>query len=518
MTEERLESGRYLRALTEHWPYIAGTIALAVAAAVFFVYAADKRYEAGADVLVTPVPSDTFVGVPLFRESDISRSVVAAARIAKSPQIIARAKQRLGFQGEREELLGHVAVAPQEQSSILTITGKVTTAAEAARIANTFADVLIAERTAQLQREVRLAIARLSGQLAEVRARAADSEQAAALAQRLSDLRTLVGARDPTLQIVSRAVPPESQVWPRPVLSVAVALLAGLLLGMGIAVALEVVNPLVLTESDVLERAAPPILARVPWVPDNRVRRDLLRSSTTLPRSALAYRALWGNLAAQRESRHAPETIAFTSTAHDEGKSSTAIGLCVAVALTGMNVILIDADASHGASSRLVAGPPDEGRSLRAALVGDLPLDRVLRATDMFGDRLRILAAHPGDETLLMLVSPERLASLVDELKAIADVIVFDTPPMAGSPDALIFAEATEAVVVTVRLGHTRREQLREVRRDLDQRGIALAGFVIVGRRRRRRRADRARIDIAKARSSGADLSTRPAARESTAR
>jgi uncharacterized protein involved in exopolysaccharide biosynthesis len=53
VTEDRIESGRYLRALREHWPYIAGTVALAVAAAVLFVASAQKRYEADTDVLVT---------------------------------------------------------------------------------------------------------------------------------------------------------------------------------------------------------------------------------------------------------------------------------------------------------------------------------------------------------------------------------------------------------------------------------------------------------------------------------
>src|SRR5437763_1582619 len=232
VSEERLESGRYLRALREHWPYVLGTVVLAVAAAIFLVKAADKRYEAGTDVLVTPVPSQTFVGIPLFHESDLSRSVVTAARIVTSPQVVGGVQERLGLDASRRELLAHVSVTPQQQSSILTITGKATTAEQAVRIANAFADVLIAQRTAELQREVGAAVARLSRQLDTLRAHG-NSVEATALADQVSALRTLLGANDPTLQVVSRAVPPDRPAWPRPVLSVAVALFAGLLLGVG---------------------------------------------------------------------------------------------------------------------------------------------------------------------------------------------------------------------------------------------------------------------------------------------
>ena len=134
-------------------------------------------------------------------------------------------------------------------------------------------------------------------------------------------LRTLVGANDPTLQIVSRAVPPESAAWPRPVLSVVVALLAGLLLGMGIAVAIELLNPLVLAETDVLERAGPPVLARVPRT----------------AKAASAYRGLWANLTSRSDDRHAPEAVLVTG----DGAPLVTVGLGTTLALAGRRVALV---------------------------------------------------------------------------------------------------------------------------------------------------------------------------------
>jgi capsular polysaccharide biosynthesis protein len=463
VTEDRIESGRYLRALREHWPYIAGTVFLALLAALFLVVSAQKRYEAGTDVLVTPVPSDSFVGVPLFRESDVSRAVVAAARIATSPEVADRVRAQLHLSTGRNELLKHVSVAPQEQSSILTITGSASSPGEAATIANGFADGLVAERTAEVQRQARAVVDRLSKQLQTLRS-SGNTAEVTALAAQISTLRTLLGGNDPTLQIVSRAVPPETASWPRPVLSVAVALIAGLLLGMGIAVAIELLNPLVLTETDVLEPTGPPVLARVP------------RS----PKASNAFRGLWANLTSRMDERHSPETVLVTG----EGRALVAVGLATTLALAARRVVLVDADPTGSDVEKLLGVTGVRGSGLRAALVKEVSVHDTLTAVPTFGDRLRLLTSRADDETLLGLVPVERFEGLMHDLKVAAEVVVLAAPDPADAPDTLELAEGADAVVVAIELGHTRRARVAELRRDLGQRAIVPAGFVIVGRRR----------------------------------
>jgi capsular polysaccharide biosynthesis protein len=470
VAEERVDSGRYLRALREHWPYIAGTVLLAVTAAILFVALAEKRYEAETDVLVTPVPADSYVGLPLFRESDVSRAVVAAARIARSPAVTDRARQRLHLRSSRGELLSHVSVAPQEQSSILTITGKATTPEEAARVANAFAGALIAQRTDELQRATRTAVDRLSRQLRALRG-AGSTAEAAALANQVSALRTLIGADDPTLEIASPAVSPETASWPRPVLSVVIALLAGLLFGMGIAVALELLNPLVLAETDVLEPGGPPVLARVP------------RTGATV-----AYRGLWANLAVRMEERRAPETVLVTG----EGRALVTVGLATTLALAGRSVLVVDSDAASSDVEKLLHVNRPRGSGLRAALVNDAPLDDVLVRTPRFGDRLRLLTSRADDQALIGLLPDERVKEFMHEVNGLADVVLISAAEPAAAPDTLELAEVADAVIATVELGHTHRSRVAELRRDLGQRAIVPTGFVVIGRRRLRPEVTRA--------------------------
>jgi capsular polysaccharide biosynthesis protein len=488
VTEERIESGRYLRALREHWPYIAGTVVLAVVAAGLFVASAQKRYEADTDVLVTPVPADSFVGLPLFRESDVSRAVVAAARIVKSPEVADRARQQLHLNAGRNELLSHVSVAPQEQSSILTITGSASSAGEAANIANAFADALVAQRTEELQGAARAAVARLSQQLQTLR-KVGNTTEAAALANQIGAVRTLVGGNDPTLQIASRAVPPATAAWPRPVLSVVVALIAGLLLGMGIAVGIELLNPLVLAETDVLERTGPPVLARV-----RRTRKD-----------ASAFRGLWANLISRMEGRHAPETVLVTG----DGRELVSVGLATTLALAGRRVVVVDADAARSEIDQVLGVSRSGGSGLRAALVDEVAPNDALTPVPRFGDRLRLLTSRPDDEALVGLVPVERFESFMQDLAGVADVVVVAAPEPVDAPDTLELAEAADAVVVAVELGHTRRARVAELRRDLGQRAIVPTGFVVIGRRRLGRRRPQPSRALARPRT----IEREPAAR-----
>src|SRR5215216_2412676 len=87
--EERQGTARYLQALAQHWPFVIGSVVLAVAAATLYLATAESRYEAHADVLVIPVSLDdeTFIGIPLIRESGEGRSVLTAARLVERPEV-----------------------------------------------------------------------------------------------------------------------------------------------------------------------------------------------------------------------------------------------------------------------------------------------------------------------------------------------------------------------------------------------------------------------------------------------
>ena len=212
----------YVQALREHWLLVATLVVLAVGTAAAYSYTAAKRYEADASLIVTPLSASdsVFLGTSALREGGVqSNGVLTAARLIQTPETAQAAAERLGDGTSASELLASIEVSPVSQSSLVTIRGKADTPERAAAIANAFAVAIVARRTELLQNDIDASIDRLESRLDEIAGEDSSDAEARAIQQKLSTLRPLVGAEDPTLRIASRAVPPDVAAWPRPKLS-----------------------------------------------------------------------------------------------------------------------------------------------------------------------------------------------------------------------------------------------------------------------------------------------------------
>ncbi len=481
--DERRGFGRYLTAFRDRWYLIVALVVIAVGATALYSLTAAKRYKAQADLVVTPIAADdpTFLGITTpLRNLSQSEPVITAARIAEAPAVTGRVQKRLGL-----DRSPNVQVKPLAQSNIVTVVATASSGAQAARIANAYAESVVALRRADFQSELERAIARLESRLAKLDAAAArPSSKAVAdeMRARLAQLESHLGEADPTLSILNRATPPESSSWPRPKLSIAVALLASLLVGMGIALALDIANPLVKDRDELLFEHRLPVLGELPRVGQRAVRRFLARRERLPPELAEGYRMVSGTLEHSAADHGFPRTILVTSTTTGEGKTITAMSLAEAIVQSGLHVILVDGDIRKPMISA-VYGPPAKKRSLPAVLRGVTLVGDALKTVGR--SRLQLLLSIP-DPNAVDLLRKGRVAEVVGELARRADVVVIDSSPVGEVADALAFADAVDAVIVCVRLGRTRRDKLSELRQRLARVGVAPSGCIVIGRKRSR--------------------------------
>src|ERR671930_995339 len=199
-------------------PAIVALAVVAAGAAAVYCLTATKRYEARAELLVSPLPASdkTFEGFGLPREGGAAAETIA--RLVRTPEVAEAVQAQLGLRGS-------VSSHRVDGSQLVAVVGKASSPARAAQIANGFADALVAERTARFQATLATVIRRLRGRL---RAGAGGAAERAALARRLSVLTGLVATRDPTLEVASTAVAPSEPVWPRPWLIIPLAAAAAL--------------------------------------------------------------------------------------------------------------------------------------------------------------------------------------------------------------------------------------------------------------------------------------------------
>lgn len=476
--DERRGAVQYLLAIRQHWLLVAIIVASSVGSAFVFVTTSARRYEASIDIVVSPVSAgdDTFQGLSVFRQSlDGSSTVVTAARVFNSPEIRILANKAMGSQ---LAAASSIRIDPVSQADVLAITATAPTAAQATKAANVFATTSLRVRTAVFQAGLRQQVARLEQRVAAIpqSLRAANFEYAA-LEQRLGALKSYIGVADPTLRIIAAATLPNSPSWPRPKLTLGAAFLSSLLLGCALAVLLEVANPRISREEELLLSQRLPILTRIPRLPA-RVVHGYLVGKEPLPGAAWkGYRTLRAALATAGPEGTFPRSILVTSATPGDGKTMTAVNLAITLAASDMRVVLVDADL-HRPMIATIFQVVARSNGVGAVLAGRISPEAALVPAPAH-PRLELLLAQREHAAQVQLFDATRLRNAIMRMADKADVVVVDSPPVTEVAEALELAAAVDTVLLTVRLGHTRRDRLNQLREMLARRGVSPVGFVV---------------------------------------
>ena len=114
---------RYVQTLRAHARFVVACVILALAAATLYLARTDDVYEAHAQILVQPVPSDatTQLGLGLLRETgDPTRPLETLARIVTTDSLAQRVINELKLKDTPRTLLPRIQAAPVAQSNIVS--------------------------------------------------------------------------------------------------------------------------------------------------------------------------------------------------------------------------------------------------------------------------------------------------------------------------------------------------------------------------------------------------------------
>jgi succinoglycan biosynthesis transport protein ExoP len=483
---------RYFETIRERIWVVVGVTLLTLVAAVIYLSAAENVYESQVELLVTPVAEEdpALTGLSLVRaSSDPTRDVETVARLVTSRSVAADVKRELGLDESVQQLSANVSAAPVAQSNIVVISALENSPGKAARIANAYAENAIEERNRSLRRQLGPLIDSLRERISSGGVLAGDPT----LSDQLARLESLQAGGDHTVRVESAATPSDSAVEPRPALTIAAALIGGLVLGVGAAFLTRALDPRLRREEQLRERYSLPVLARIPRerkaVEPGSVRGRSIRRPVPLSPSALspqtleAYRSLRTMLSAAVPEREGKgglgRAILVTGPSPVEGKTTTAINLASSYALAGKSVILIEADFRHPKIAVALKVVPEVG--IGDVLLGEAELDRALVRVKPFGPVLRLLAAQKPDDRLSELLSMPAARRLLDEARALADYVIIDSPPLTEVIDALPLAHYVDDLLLVCRLGTSSLLQLSRLGDLLEQNQIVPRGFVVVG-------------------------------------
>jgi len=253
------------------------------------------------------------------------------------------------------------------------------------------------------------------------------------------------------VSFVDRAEVPGAPYTPRLSWNLAGALIFGLALGGSAAFIRELFDDAFHMPEELEEGLGLPLLGVIPLsdeVSDLGRILDLQRSPP-----AEAYRSLRTTLQFSTPAG-TPRTLVVTSALPGEGKSTTAVNLAGQFATLGLRVLLIDADLRKPSLHRLLGC--DGSLGLTNCLVAGSTPPGALRATAL--PTLTLLPCGPLPPNPAELLAGARMASLLAAAVEEFDLVIIDTPPVAGLADAPLLASMSFGTLLVVEANRTHRK------------------------------------------------------------
>ena len=274
------------------------------------------------------------------------------------------------------------------------------------------------------------------------------------------------------LRIIDPAEVPASASSPRILRNVAMALVVGLLLGVGLAFFFDYMDRSVKSTEEMQQASGVPSIGLIPVHRSARGGLRVIRAargsiapatgieliSHSEPQSIIseAFREIRTALLVSKAGGP-PRKVLVTSAHPGEGKTSVTVNLAITLAQIGHRVLLVDADLRKPRLHSILGCSNERGLSNYLADAGT-PWPEPM-ATEI--ENLFIIPSGPLPPNPADLLDSERFVAVQKEMEAQGfDQIIYDSPPVLAVADPSIIAGRADAVVIVAQAGSTARDGL----------------------------------------------------------
>ncbi|MCI0530185.1 MAG: CpsD/CapB family tyrosine-protein kinase, partial [Nitrospira sp.] len=169
------------------------------------------------------------------------------------------------------------------------------------------------------------------------------------------------------------------------------------------------------------------------------------------------------------------KSIMITSSNPGEGKSITAANLGVVMAQTGLKIILVDTDLRRPVLHEIFQ-IPNLGGVTELLCSPDLKISSQLRKTHI--ENLQVITCGVIPPNPSELLASRRMGELIANLNELADIVLYDSPPLLPVTDASVLSHRIERVVLIVQAGKTRRKIVKRALLHLKRADANVLGVV----------------------------------------
>ncbi len=303
------------------------------------------------------------------------------------------------------------------------------------------------------------------------------------LLKKVQELQVAENTNTANARIISTALVPEKATSSQKPIVLALGMMLGLFLSTITVLFVEMRDKSLKTLKDIRKIFGYPMLGIVPLLTKKVSNHQYAESTSSeivvrdIPNSLNCeiYRMIQARLKFL-SSHQVLKTIVVTSAVSQEGKSTVAAHLAVAIAQLGRQVLLIDADMRDPSQHHLWQITNTVG--LRETLIDQTEFN--VGACKVM-DNLDVLTAGAKPPNPLALLDSNRMASLIKDFSNQYDFIILDAPPLLLAADALTLSHMTDGILLVARPGVIDSNSASAAKELLESCGHNILGLLVNG-------------------------------------
>jgi capsular exopolysaccharide synthesis family protein len=484
---DSLDLGQVLAVLRRRLPLVVVCVVIVAGAAYAFSKRETKKYTASASLSFNSNPlSEQIAGLSTGGSTSSNGLLAQEANnveLVKSGETAVRTASLIDHGLTPARVIESVSVSGQGESSVVVVSATTTSPLLSAKIANTYVRQFVQDQQRANLRYLKSALAIVRRQLAALSAQQRVGPDGLELQNRAQSLSLLSELKVGNVQIGAQALVPSSPSSPKTSRNVALGFIVGLLIGVGLALALERFDRRIRSAEELESIYRLPLLGAVPQSAaiGGVGGRSALPAAVAEQFGLIRARLRFFNV--DRQLR----TVMIASAEPGEGKTVIARRLAEAAARAGSRVLLLEADLRQPRLAQLL--DIEDGPGLADVLIGATPIEQAIRTSPV-----ESVAAERGARTLDVLIAGAVLPPNPGELlesraidgvlewaKSTYDLVVLDTPPLTVVSDAFPLLTKVDGVVVVSRVGRSRRHAAERLHQGLLSSGVTLLGIIANG-------------------------------------
>ncbi len=277
------------------------------------------------------------------------------------------------------------------------------------------------------------------------------------------------------ISIIDRAEVPEKPSKPNLPLNMALSVVAGLVMGIGLGFFVDYMDTTIKSPQDIKDILQIHFLGNIPRFKgkDEAEKNRIVHFQPRSPVSE-AYREIRTEIL-NLTPKDRNSSILITSAEPKAGKTITVVNLGIALSQKGNNVLLVDTDLRKPQIHKIF----DSGKTagLSGYLSGDINLDSIIKDTEI--ENLKVVTSGKVPNNLSEIISSDRMSEFISGLKQKFDFVLFDSPPIASVTDAVILADLVDATIQVVRSGKSHVPTTLSVKEKLANTKTKILGVIL---------------------------------------